>query len=333
MLQLDNQTAFQAQIFVATDPDGIDCVVTVVKGTFTLDRQPETAGEQVPINLADEYYGKPGETSIRAPSDISLAKPGTDVLLHGHAYAPGGRATSMDVSLSVGKLHKTVRVFGDRAWSSDGVGHSISPPAPFERMPLVWERAYGGADEVDSALHQEARNPVGVGFRCRSSDYRLDGQPLPNLEDPDHLITNWKQSPPPACFAAVAPDWEPRRSLAGVYDDAWREDRAPFLPEDFDNRFFQVAPPGLAAPEYLIGGESVIVRGASPNGELQSKLPELPLRVTYVVDGRREDRPANIDTVLIEPDAGRSTLVWRASYRCERLLPRVSVVEVAFTAE
>ena len=95
MLQLDNQTAFRAQIFVATDLDGSDCVVTAVKGTFTLDRQPEIAGEQVPIKLEDEYWGEPGESSIRVPSDMSLAKPGTDVVLLGHAYAPRGRATSM----------------------------------------------------------------------------------------------------------------------------------------------------------------------------------------------------------------------------------------------
>ena len=41
----------------------------------------------------------------------------------------------------------------------------------------------------------------------------------------------------------MAPHWLPRRAWAGTYDDAWRISRAPYLPADFDARFFQLYSP------------------------------------------------------------------------------------------
>jgi hypothetical protein len=51
--------------------------------------------------------------------------------------------TQVDCGFRVGAVQKVVRVFGDRTWAS----HSRpTPPQAFEKMPLVWERAYGGVD-------------------------------------------------------------------------------------------------------------------------------------------------------------------------------------------
>ena len=47
-------------------------------------------------------------------SDFYLTKPSTDILLHGHAYAPGGGSTThVDVTMRVGDVSKTLRVTGD----------------------------------------------------------------------------------------------------------------------------------------------------------------------------------------------------------------------------
>lgn len=37
--------------------------------------------------------------------------------------------------------------------------------------------------------------------------------------------------------------WQPRLRYAGTYDQHWMDERLPFLPEDFDLRYFQSAPP------------------------------------------------------------------------------------------
>jgi hypothetical protein len=333
MLQLVNPSGLAATLFAAPDPRGIDSLYTVVKGTFALDRLdargvPARADQQLPPVLADEHHGRPGESSIRAPSDVALVKPATDVLLMGSAYAPGGRAvTWMDVTLAAGPLHKTVRVFGDRVWR-DGTTVTATAPRPFERMPLVWERAYGGVDRAGAEPRGEPRNPVGAGFRAPDGEKPLEGLPLPNLEDPADPVRDWKDTPAPAAFAPVAPHWLPRRSFAGTYDEAWQSGRAPYLPTDFDPRFFQLAPPGLVAPGYLQGGEVVDVTGVTPQGRLRFCLPTLRVQVEYAVNGGTETPPVNLDTVLVEPDEGRVVLVWRTVLACDKKLLKVREITV-----
>src|ERR1044071_5881485 len=102
MLQLKNSTPFPAAFWLLPDPEGIDSIYTVIKATFTIDDDVVLAEEQAPIVLASEFYGEPNASSIRLPSDFSLIKPATDVLMIGTAYAPNGRSTAeMDVSFSV----------------------------------------------------------------------------------------------------------------------------------------------------------------------------------------------------------------------------------------
>src|SRR6266540_1614756 len=161
MLQFKNSTPFAGMMYVVPDAEGIDTAFAVVKATLLLGERLSLAEKQLPVTLADEYHGEPDKTSIKNPSNLSLIKPATDVLLLGTAYAPRGRGTTrMDVSLRAGPLHKTIRVFGDRMWEKRGVVPSMSDPAPFETMPLVWERAYGGADNKGKELRAEVRNPV-----------------------------------------------------------------------------------------------------------------------------------------------------------------------------
>jgi hypothetical protein len=327
MLQFKNTTPLAGTIFLLPDPQGIDSLFTVVKGTFSVNGKTTLAGEQVPVVLEEQYHGEPGASSIRVSSDVGLMKPGTDVLLVGHAYGPGGRRTiQADVSLTVGSIRKLVRVTGDRLWRAGAGGAEMSSPEPFDRMPLVWERAFGGWDRNSKGPSQEPRNPVGAGFRLSDGERPLNGLRVPNLEDPAAPISSWKDRPPPACFAPVAAFWEPRRSFAGTYDERWQRERAPFLPDDFDPRFFQLAPPGLVAPTYLQGTEPVEVRGASPSGLLRFQLPGVAVKITYLLDRAPQVRPAHLDLVLIEPDAARVVLLWRAVLACDKKALRVSEV-------
>jgi hypothetical protein len=336
MLQFKNRTPFEGAILLLPDADGVDSLYTVVKGTFTLADRPRPAEKQLPVALADQYRGDPGKSSLRIASDVALLKPGTDVLLVGTAYAPGGRpAPQADVTLRVGPVNKTVRVFGDRVWEAGMLGASISRPAPFERVTLTWERAFGGSDETpgrDPELHAEPRNPVGRGFRVKDGHKELGGLGLPNLENPKELIKAWKDRPAPAGFGPLCPHWEPRRSYAGTYDEKWQKQRAPYLPADFNPLFFQLAPPDQVVPGYLKGAEPIEVRGATPEGVLRSLVPAYRVQATYRLDGAAQVRPANLDTVLIEPDEGRLVLVWRAVLACDKKALRVREVEASLAA-
>src|SRR6266704_6573213 len=135
MLQFKNGTPFQGTISLMPDVEAIDTLFAIVKATLVLGERLSLAEKQLPVTLADEYHGEPGKSSIKNPSNVSLTKPATDVLLLGTAYPPRGRpVTQLDVSLTAGPLRRTIRVFGDRAWERRGVVPSMSSPAPFETM-------------------------------------------------------------------------------------------------------------------------------------------------------------------------------------------------------
>src|SRR5260370_42246032 len=105
--------------------------------------------------------------------------------------------------MKVGPIRKTLRVTGDRVCKVGALTISNTAPEPFERMPLTYERAYGGRDETadDPKKHSwEVRNPVGVGFAVRSSN--LADKPLPNVEEPGRLLSR------PAGVGPIAAHWQ-----------------------------------------------------------------------------------------------------------------------------
>ncbi len=323
MLQLQNTTPFKAAIAVLPDRAGIDTLYVVVKATLKLRPKLTLSDEQAPVVLADEYYGDPSASSLRASSELHIGKPGTDVLLVGSAWAPHGRPVrQMQVWVSVADRQKTLLVTGDRTWR-DG---RPSDPQPFESMPLVWERAFGGCHRRGEELLAEQRNPVGRGFvGVRSAGDQqeqpppnLDGQPLPNLEDPEAPLQQPGQSPAPVCLAPVAASWLPRRAFAGTYDERWQRGRAPYLPDDFDPRFFQCAAPEFVFNRYLTGGEPVHLVGVLPDGPIRFAVPDGRLAISVTIAGAEEQPPAHLETLLIEPDQNRASLTWRAAQPCDR---------------
>ena len=46
----------------------------------------------------------------------------------------------------------------------------------------------------------------------------------------------------PMGFGRPRADWTPRLTYAGTYDQTWIDDVFPFLPADFDVRYYQAAP-------------------------------------------------------------------------------------------
>jgi hypothetical protein len=181
-----------------------------------------------------------------------------------------------------------------------------------QRIPLTWERAFGGWDRTTDPPQLERRNPVGTGFRGRGGAFE-EGKRLPNIEDPSGLLQAYGQVVTPVGFGFTSPDWLPRAGFAGTFDDGWRKERMPLLPRDFDRRFFNAAAPGLVAPGYLRGDEQVTVVGASPMGQLSFRLPAVPRPACTVVLALRPDQrvETQLDTVVVSTDDDRVYLTWR----------------------
>jgi hypothetical protein len=315
--QTENKTPYQMAALNLLDEEARPVLTVVVKGTFQVDAQGRCARAevQVPVNLGGEPWGDPATSSFRYEPEVAFIKPATDVVLIGHACAPRAGTTELPVGLKVGPVQKQALVVGDRVWWKSLGQISASKPLAFEKIPLRWERAFGGWDRThpDPARHVcEARNPVGVGMRPTKTFE--EGLRLPNLEDPQQPLRRFGDAPPPAGFGFVSPNWQPRAALAGTYDERWQNERSPLLPADFDRRFLNAAAPGLVAPGYLRGDEAVVAAGVSPQGALRFTLPGNPPPVVRVRlhDGPDATVTTNLDTVIIEADERRVLLLWRA---------------------
>lgn len=317
MWQIDNRSPFAVERGWVRDREGAEVWLVAVKATFDIkpDGSTEIAKDQLPVLRAPEYHGEPGKSSIKYEADLVLSKKTTDIIVVGHAHAPPGTAvTSLDVGFRIGSLQKILRVFGDRTWTARGP----TAPEPFTKMPLVYERAFGGVDLKSEQPEQDWdwRNPVGCGFAVKQEN--LDGLPVPNLGLADQPISSWEDRLPPAGFGALCSHWQPRASFAGTYDENWMKNRQPLLPDDFDERFFQFAPADQQAPAFLAGGEPVALLNLSPLGNLRFVLPKIFLGFeTRFYDGSREiHKVRKLHSVIIEPDFPRVSLVWHSALPC-----------------
>jgi hypothetical protein len=316
MWQLDNRTPFAAERAWVRDRDGAEVWLVAVKATFDIlpDGSTHPSRVQPPVLRAPEFHGGSGG-SIKYETDLVPLKTTTDVLVVGHAYAPQGHAASqIDIALKVGPVQKVLRVFGDRRWTLLGP----SSAKPFLKMPLLYERAFGGVDPASDQPQRDWdwRNPAGTGFTRSSAGAQMVA--LPNIEYPDKLVASWDDRPPPAGLGPVACHWQPRASRAGTYDLHWQNNRQPLLPEDFDDRFYQCAPQDQQSPGFLRGGEPVLLRNLSESGNLQFALPRMHLGFeTRFVDKSREvHRSRALHTVIVEPDFPRVSLVWHSALPC-----------------
>ena len=329
----ENTTGMEADLTVAADKTGREHCVVVVKGTFAIGPDGETAlaEEQQPMVFADEHHGDPGTTSIKYECDFAPFKPRADILVNGKAVSPTGEpVTELTVGLKVGALRKVIRVRGDRRWGKGMSGMTASDPEPFVEMPLVWERAFGGMDNSHDNPKRhgvELRNLVGVGFRRNPVPEAVEGLPLPNLEKPGERMNNWNDRVTPIGLGSVGRGWQPRIAHAGTYDEQWLEHRFPFLPADFDERYFHSAPEDQQM-DYLKGGEEVHCANMSADRQLRFAVPQLRFPVHYRFRDREEKQEPVLDTLILEPDQRRFMLVWRTKVALGRKLNALREIRI-----
>ena len=311
-----NETDLEAGWTIGRSVAGQELLVFVVKGTYVIPPRGEKASlaeEQAPLVEADEFTGEPSLSSVLYETDYSQHKPYCDVLFNGSAYAPEGQPReSVQVLLTVGAMTKSFTVCGDRHWQKLGLGMIVTSPEPFLKIPISYDNAFGGVDASDpDDIKAYLPNPVGRGFYAhRSSENYL---PMPNTEEIGRPVKKTRGHYTPMALGPIGRSWPDRLKYTGTYDEAWTETRAPFWPEDFDERYFQAAPPDQQIP-YPKGGESVVLQHLTPEGHTRFALPEKQMPILVVPHrGAAIELDAVIDTVVIEPDLGRFSMTWRAS--------------------
>lgn len=243
-------------------------------------------------------------------------------------------------------LEKKLLVTGPRFWEKGLLGKWTlnTPTTPISSLPLRYDHAFGGEcrvemddpdgnrlkaafrlsseqrgchpDGLDSAplAHTTCENnPLGIGF---VEDWYLKAKkpnliPAPQIDDPNDPVTIFGKTYPPQGFGVITKAWKQRLALAGTYDDAWLETGWPDLPEDFDPSYWNGAHPDMQVP-HLNGDEEITLTNLTPGGLLSFRLPgEMPVMTVHFENGATATVPAKLDTLIIDPDSMKVSLVWR----------------------
>lgn len=325
-MELINATRMVVGNTMALDASGREHLVVAIKGTFRFPRPGEPAGHfalhetQLPLVMADTFTGEPGFSSPVYDIDFALRKPRCDILLLGSVHAPQGRPTTrVEAGLRVGNWSKSLAAIGPRHWECGMGNATASPPGVFVKQAISYDVAFGGTDarHEDPGQHAAfAANPVGRGFHKHIRGDWVDGAPLPSTEEVDRSVRDPAGDYRPMAFGPIGRAWPPRVGFAGTYDDEWLDKYFPFLPPDFDEQYFQAAPPDQQVPldQFKNGPVEVLLANLTPEGLTRFTIPHLvaPINV-FPKRGEREDHTATLDSIVIESDEQRFSLTWRVA--------------------
>jgi hypothetical protein len=169
---------------------------------------------------------------------------------------------------------------------------------------------------------------VGRGWHKHLKNAWVDGKPLPNTEELSKSVSFPSDKHKPMAFGPLGRGWPQRVRYAGTYDQQWLDDVFPFLPEDFDERYYQAAPEDQQVP-LPKGPMEVVLSGFTPDGARQFVLPhfEAPVHV-FPKRGQREDYTATLDTIVVEPDLERFTMSWRVARPLKKSMHEIAQVLV-----
>lgn len=303
------------KIIPGLSPRGIPELTVLSKMTYALrqEQRAELMSSSIPFCEKETWIGgnDPVRNPPRSESDMVPHKKGTDLIIHGRAFAPQGRrARFFDLTVAINDIHYQIRVIGNRRIEPTFTSFTFSEPELFEDMPLHYGLAYGGTDCITNPDFPLAypRNPVGKGFVIDASTKDLIGLELPNLENPQQLLTpavlrvgrydRWISAPEPRALGYAPKNSYPRNSQEPNALGIWN-----------------AAPPRLCLPP-LWGDESITLTYMDP---LFSKFTfDMPgnAPTAWIRNGTRtmQRKYMMLQTVEIFKETNQMTLVWSASF-------------------
>ncbi len=339
-MRLTNQTPVPAEVITTV----VECMaprlgVITAKATFHFETGSTRLDTEDPFPLfrADQET----ELGLLPRDFLPRRDDKLEVILLGKAHAEGEPVARQRVSLAVGEERRELEVLGDRRWQEHPDGApSITDPEPFQSMPLTWERAHGGACEVE--IDREAFievcdpwNRHGRGFDAAAAaevharalqsprDYPVVNHErlLPNLEHPDQLICGWDDSPEPICWATLPPDSGVvgQRLARGLAQEAdARQTSLEVVVRDTPATRWTRDALLRAHPDWVIDvprdGVTVALKGLLPNGPCSFPLPRLRVLADYVVGPRHGTRELAPQTLVLLPEQRRLYIVYRSMF-------------------
>jgi hypothetical protein len=370
MTVINNQTGLPHFWFKKSGAADQILDVLVIRGTFDFAQNGKAmtlAKTQAPICFADELSnssldGTPQTNPLHAvvleDGDLLPYKPGTDVLVQGHAQAPDAKPhADWAAGISIGTaqnglqsgLQKTLHLHGPRLWQKGILGWKLGKTTPVSRVPLDYRLAYGGCIDLPAQLSAEGEadaihypaNPAGMGWLPSSTALNALSKPArqyvndwihaqSTLAAPQILAVNSALRSPqdhlePQGLSPTARWWTPRVNLQGSYDEAWHAKRAPLLPNDFDASYYQYATPDMVAKPHLAGNETAVLVGLL-GADTKMRLPGWRIiAAVKQANGEHSVSYPLLDTVRFDLDRQQASLVWRIHFDASRPMAEISL--------
>jgi hypothetical protein len=279
-------------------------LTVIAKATFTFAPQSEmTPAEPLRIFAREVHHDENPAKSIRAPSDLAPHLERAQAIFVGTAHGGGSPQQRVDVRFAIGAVHgvlmdKRLVVEGDRRANPPG------QPTSFTKMPLVYERAYGGIGFPE--------NPLGPGIDTSAKLF-------PNI-----TYAEASRAREPAGLGPISSLWPSRKRLLKGIARKELDARIIELPDEFTFDYFQAVPQDQQI-RALEGREWIVLEGVSARHPmLHMRLPWA--RAAAIVYGPGvPTRPFELtaDTLYVDGDAERCSITYRASIP----LPSEEIVE------
>jgi hypothetical protein len=284
-------------------------VTVIAKATFAFGQDGSVMSRAAPQEIfrREVHHGDSPARSVRFSADLVPYLARADVCFTGHAHPPSGAPVeTMPVRLAIYQGQQTVL----------NKTLVIRHPGGFQKLPIAYEQAYGGAGWLD--------NPLGVGADARG------GKPsLFDPHDPRAL----------AGFGPIARSWPARTRLLGAIPESAPEGEVMELPESCVWEYFQAAPADQRTA-FLRGDELIVMHGLHPAAaRLRLRLPGA--RGHARVYGLSAAQPhhaqpleLHADTLRLDGDEQRCTITFRGTFAVagEAALPSLRIVAGIETA-
>lgn len=322
-MNLENHYRCMVDVQPTTSSDGRECASLMLKATYMLPRQGERirmADEQVPWIYSDVPVDESGLGGVLHEADLPHEKPHAEFLVAGTAHAPEGKAAERFMfGAAVGQQVKSMIAVGARVWRSGLVLGRSTAIEPLLSLPASYVHGFGGIDPTrmeDDPDRWCETNLAGTGYCANPGSGKADGMRLPQLEPLQNRFSEPCTRFPSLGLGPVARNWFPRAGWAGTYDSTWRAQRWPRLPQNFDSRFFMSAAQDQWLPELVSDLPVVLINMTSADSPFGSELRfNLPALEYFATSHPRRGKSTRLqlrpDTLILEPDAGRFTVIAR----------------------
>jgi hypothetical protein len=307
-MRLVKDTAMEVawQVWQARPPT--PAVTVVIKATMDIPERGEcTLAVVQALPTGDVHHEDDAERTVWYPSDFAPVKSRAEWMLTGSCFAPRGVPTeAVWAAAQVGPSYKRLVVVGDREYEPGLFGGITSPRKFVEHAAVLGAQLWWRQAQAEPGGVRDGQARGRWPERGCPAQYREAGR--------SHL----RETRSPRAIRHVPGSHHVARAHqeGGLVWQALAElQRYPYLAEDIDWTFFNAAPPDQQLQGFFRGDEVIALLNLHPKfGSVDAKLPGLrPAAFLRTgLSGTLRALAPQLDTIVIDADAGQLHCVWRA---------------------